>query len=76
MHEKRNLCPLRTPLGCIEIHTDPARRVYVSNLPEPAEEIIEKASKVEEIIDILASMISAGSCVAMVWLVARLGGMI
>lgn len=69
MHENRNLCPLRPPLGCIEVHTNPARRVYVSGMPA---EKTDRPSKAEKAVNVLSGLISSGCCLAMVYLVARL----
>lgn len=75
MHENRNVCPLRPPLGCIEVHSDPERQVYMSRLQAEAREEKEP-SKAEKIANILTGIVSFGSCTAMMWLAARMAGVI
>ena len=75
MYENRNVCPLRPPLGCFEVHSDQGRQVYMSRLPAEAREEKEP-SKAEKIVNILSGIISIGSCTAMMWLAARMAGII
>lgn len=76
MHEKRNLPDVRQGLGCIEIRTDPKRRVHVSALPDkpsPISEIRRRAEAIEAAVNIAASGMFLTAGIGMLYLVARMG---
>ena len=76
MHEKKNLPAVRQGLGCIEIRTDPKRRVSVSTLPDkpsPINEIKRRAEAIEAAANIVASGMFLTAGVGMLYLVARMG---
>lgn len=69
MNEERNLQDVRPELEYIPIRHDPSRRVYVSGLPSKAE---KAAEIIAGILNIGLSLIRYGSCVAMVYIAARM----
>lgn len=76
MHEKGNLPAVRQDLGCIEIRTDPKRRVHVSTMsdkPSPLERIRRKAEIIEAAANITASGMFLLAGMGMLYLVARMG---
>lgn len=76
MHEKRNLPDVRQGLGCIEIRTDPKRRVHVSKVPDkpsPLNEIKRRAEAIEAAANIAASGMFLAAGIGMLYLVARMG---
>ena len=76
MHEKSNLPDVRKSLGCIEVCTDPKRRVSVSTLPDkpsPAKRIKEKVEAIEAAANIAASGMYLLSGIGMMYLVIRMG---
>ena len=76
MHEKRNLPAVRHDLGCIEIRTDPKRRVHVSQVPDkpsPINEIKRRAEAIEAVVNIAASGMFLTAGIGMLYLVARMG---
>lgn len=75
MHEKRNLPDVRQGLGCIEIRTDPKRRVHVSQVPDkpsPISEIRRRAEAIEAAANIAASGMFITAGIGMLYLVARM----
>ena len=76
MYEKRNLPDVRQGLGCIEIRTDPKRRVSVSvlpNKPTPLGGIKRRAEAIEAVCNIAASGMFLTAGIGMLYLVARMG---
>lgn len=76
MHEKGNLPAVRQGLGCIEIRTDPKRRVSVSPVPDkpsPLNEIRRRAEAIEAAVNIVASGMFLTAGIGMLYLVARMG---
>lgn len=69
MNEESNLQNVRPELEYIPIRHDPSRRVYVSGLPSKAE---KAAEIIAGILNIGSSLIRYGSCVAMVYIAARM----
>ena len=75
MYEKRNLPDVRQDLGCIEIRTDPKRRVHVSTLPDkpsPISEIRRRAEAIEAAANIAASGMFLAAGIGMLYLVIRM----
>ena len=76
MYEKRDLPAVRQCLGCIEIRTDPKRRVSVSALPDkptPLCGIKWRAEAIEAVCNIAASGMFLTAGIGMLYLVARMG---
>lgn len=76
MHEKGNLPAVRQSLGCIDIRTDPKRRVYVSQVqdkPSPLNEIKRRAEAIEAVCNTAASGMFLTAGIGMLYLVARMG---
>ena len=69
MNEESNLQDVRPELEYIPICHDPSRRVYVSGLPSKAE---KAAEIIAGILNIGSALIRYGSCVAMVYIAARM----
>ena len=59
--------------GRIEVHTDSAGRILVSCMPIVEE---KRPSLIEETANIMASIVSAGCGIGMLYLVARVAGII
>ena len=75
MHEKGNLPAVRQGLGCIEIRTDPKRRVSVSPVPDkpsPLNEIRRRAEAIEAVSNIAASGMFLTAGIGMLYLVIRM----
>lgn len=75
MHEKSNLPAVRQGLGCIEIRTDPKRRVSVSTLPDkpsPINEIKRRTEAIGAAANIAASGMFLTAGIGMLYLVARM----
>lgn len=75
MHEKGNLPVVRQDLGCIEIRTDPKRRVSVSTMPDkpsPINEIKRRTEAIEAAANIAASGMLLTAGIGMMYLVIRM----
>lgn len=75
MYEKRDMPAMRQGLGCIEIRTDPKRRVSVSTLPDkptPLSGIKRRAEAIEAVSNIAASGMFLTAGIGMLYLVIRM----
>ena len=72
MNEERKMRYVRETVGRIEVYTDKAGRICISCMPIEA----PKRSVAEQIVEYMSSIISAGSCVAMLYIIAKVAGLI
>ena len=74
MHEKRTMRAVHETMGRIEVHTDRAGRICVSCMPITVEE--KGPGPATRLAYAVGALIEGGACAGMVYMIARMAGII